>query len=186
MQETEPAYPAQEVKSSKPKARRRTKRKRRRPLMQTDFALMKTVWRWKLLSYPLASQMVFPKISRIGSYRKIRRLVKEGYLVEREVSRLSMDVIQLSKKGFDCIKYDMDELKQLRFAAQSVDHDYITSAFHLGEFVHAVPKGVVLLTEQQLQAVDNSLLPEWTPKSYEHIVPSQSLNDTRVPLSDDT
>ena len=60
-------------------------------------------------------------------------------------------------------------MRQLRFAAQSVDHDYITSAFHLGEFVHGVPKGVELLTEQQLQTVDTTLLPSWTPKSYEHI-----------------
>ena len=169
MQATESVPPVQEVKLPKPKVRRRAKRKRRRPLMQTDFLLMKKVWIWKLLSYPLASQMVFPNISKLGSYRKIRRLVKEGYLVEREVSRLGMDVIQLSKKGFDCIKFDMSEMRQLRFAAQSVDHDYITSVFQLGEFVHGVPKGVELLTEQQLQAVDTTLLPSWTPKSYDHI-----------------
>ena len=63
----------------------------------------------------------------------------------------------------------MGELRQLRFAAQSVDHDYITSAFHIGEFIHGLPKGVKLFTEQQLQAVDTSLLPAWTPKSCDHV-----------------
>ncbi len=169
MQATEPQAQAPQVKLSKPKARKRPKKGRRRPLMQIDFMLMRILWKWKLLSFPLASQMVFSKISKLGSYRKIKRLVNEGYLIERKVGRLEIEVIQLSKKGFDCIKYDLGETRQLRFAAQSVDHDYIATAFHLGEFVYGVPKGVTLLSEQQLQTVDSSLLPSWAIKNYEHI-----------------
>jgi hypothetical protein len=80
-----------------------------------------------------------------------------------------MDVLQLSKKGFEHIFYDLGELREKRFAAQAVTHDYWATAFHIGEFVYGGPEDVTLFSEQQLQCTDTGYLPDWVPKSRSHI-----------------
>lgn len=95
-------------------------------------------------------------------------MFREAYLVEREVQGFDVPVFQLSKKGFDVIKFDLGELREKRFAPQSVAHDYVSAAFQLGDFIHG-NHSAELLTEQEHQCTDDSLLPAWVPKSREHI-----------------
>ena len=89
--------------------------------------------------------------------------------MKRDGIGLDCVVLQLTKKGFDYLKYDLGELLELRYAAQSVAHDYWATAFQLGEFIESRPKNVEFLTEQQLLCTDDSLLPKWRPKSRDHI-----------------
>ncbi len=127
------------------------------------------MWRWKVLSFSLARYLVFNDISWWNFYKKTRRLIREGYLIERTGDGLEFDVLQLTKKGFDFIKYDLGELKEMRFNAQSVVHDYWASAFQMGEFIRDGSGGVDFFTEQEVQCTDESLFPSWMPKSKEHI-----------------
>ena len=82
---------------------------------------------------------------------------------------MDFDVIQLSKKGFDYIRFDLGELREKRFVAQSVTHDYWATAFQIGEFITGRPTEVTFFTEQQIQCTDDSLLPLWVPNSRSHI-----------------
>lgn len=43
------------------------------------------------------------------------------------------------------------KLRENRFAAQSVTHDYWATVFHLGEFILGIPDGVRFLSEQEMQ-----------------------------------
>ena len=81
------------------------------------------------MSYPLAKAIAFEKNSYGNFYSKIRRLLREGHIVERGGVGLKTSVIQLAKKGFDYIRYDLGELRENRFVAQSVTHDYWATAF---------------------------------------------------------
>jgi hypothetical protein len=120
------------------------------------------------LSYPIAKKLCFSEISQWNFYEKIRRLLHEGYLIERYGTNLEIDTLQLTKKGFEYIMYDLGVLKQNRFAAQSVTHDYWAMAFQLGEFAINPCPNVELFTEQELQCTDDSILPDWVPKSRDH------------------
>jgi hypothetical protein len=121
------------------------------------------------LSYPLAKEISFKKNTYGKFYWKMLRLLREGYIIDRGCDDPDIDVLQLSKKGFEYVYYDLGELREKRFAPQSVTHDYWATMFQIGEFVYDVPDGVKLYSEQQLQCADDSLLPEWVPKSRSHI-----------------
>lgn len=95
-------------------------------------------------------------------------MLREGYITEREAPGLDVAVFQLSKKGFDVIKFDLGEIREKRFYPQSVSHDYVSAAFQLGDFIHGANQ-VEFLTEQEHQCTDDSLLPSWVPKAREHI-----------------
>ena len=99
----------------------------------------------------------------------MNRLRKEGFIIKRDGFKLGCEVLQLTKKGFDYLKYDLGELREMRYAAQSVAHDYWATAFQLGEFIDGPCENVEFLTEQELLCTDDSLLPRWQPKSRDHI-----------------
>lgn len=130
---------------------------------------LKTLWRWKVLSYRLAHKLSFPEIAFANFYNKARRLINEGYILDKTAGNMGFDVLHLTKKGFDFIKYDLGELKEMRFNAQSVPHDYWATAFQLGSFIHDKNGKVQFFTEQEVQCTDESLFPTWMPKSKEHI-----------------
>lgn len=90
-------------------------------------------------------------------------------MIERDGLDLGLTVLQLGKKGFELLRHDLGHLTQQRFAAQSVVHDYIATAFHLGEFAISPRDDVEFLTEQEVQCCEESLLPSWIPRSKEHI-----------------
>jgi hypothetical protein len=143
--------------------------KRQRKLTTTESVLFRRLWRWKVLSYPLAKSLVFKEIKYGTFYKKIRRLLDEGYILEWRGSAFPFDLLHLSKKGFDALKYDLGELREERFAPQSVVHDYWATAIQLGEFVHKIPDEIKFFTEQQLQCTDDCHLPQWVPKSRNHV-----------------
>lgn len=122
-----------------------------------------------MLSYQLAKSLFFPKLSYITFYAKIRRLIHDGYLVERDGADLEVCVLQLTKKSFLHIKYDLPFLKEDRFSAQSVTHDYLATAFQFGEFALSPSQDVEFFTEQEIQCSDDSLLPDWMPSSRDHV-----------------
>ena len=139
-----------------------------RKIPRPEALLLKAIWKWKVLSYTAAKKICFDDISHKRYYKKIRRLISEGYIIERDGSDLDFSVLQLSKKGFEYLKYDLGFLKENRFAAQSVAHDYWGTAFQLGEFAINPRPDVEFFTEQELQCSDDSLLPDWVPKSRDH------------------
>lgn len=75
----------------------------------------------------------------------------------------------LTKKGFEVIEFDLGEPGEKRFLPQSIPHDAWVLAFQLGHFIHGIPNGVVLCTEQQFRCFDLSLLPNWIPGSKKHV-----------------
>lgn len=117
----------------------------------------------------MVQTLKFSEKTQWNAYRKVRRLLSEGYLVERDGDRLEFPVLQVTKKGFELIQSGLGELSEMRFAAQSVEHDYWATVFQLGEFLCGSMTGVEFFTEQEYQCRDENLLPDWVPKSKSHI-----------------
>lgn len=113
--------------------------------------------------------IAFPNISFWRSYKIALRLVKEGYISEHSVLGTKVRVLQLTKRGFAEIRYELGDLKELRFNPQSVTHDYWATAFQLAPFIHDRKTEVQFITEQEVQAFDGGILPSWIPASRDHI-----------------
>lgn len=148
--------------------RSRSSQSQLRKIPKAEVQLLKAIWKWKVLSYLSAKKLCFDQLSHWSFYEKLRRLIAEGYIIERDGPNLDFSVLQLSKKGFEYLKHDLGFLKENRFAAQSVSHDYWATAFQIGEFAIFPSPDAEFFTEQELQCTEDSLLPEWVPRSREH------------------
>jgi len=116
------------------------------------------------LKYALASDRSFWKF-----YQILRRLFNEGYLKEVSHSASSVSFWTLTKKGFQYIDDGSMGLTQARYQPQALLHDYWAMIFQLGDFVLGIPNSVEIISEQEFTARELSDLPEWVPKSKEHI-----------------
>lgn len=117
----------------------------------------------------LSHEVSFSEVGSWQVYRTISRLLLEGYISEQVVIGTGVSVLQLTKKGFAEIRHELGTLKELRYNPQSVTHDYWATAFQLGPFVKNSMENVDLITEQEVQAFESGVLPEWIPGSREHI-----------------
>ena len=88
---------------------------------------------------------------------------------------MDLTPLQLGKKGFEFLKTVLGELRENRYAAQSVTHDYWAMAFQVGEFLHVESSNVDFFTEQEIQCKDDSLFPDWVFRSREHIPDGMTL-----------
>ena len=134
-----------------------------------EFNFLKTLWRWKVLTYPLARHLCFPENSESRFYFKARRLIHEGYIIEAAGDGLSFHVLQLTKKGFNLVQHDLGELKELRFNPQSVAHDYWATAFQLGSCSDIPTDLLTHITEQEIQSLVPDILPAWAPVTRNHV-----------------
>lgn len=82
---------------------------------------------------------------------------------------LGFDILQLTKKSFSLIQHDLGELKEKRFNPQSVAHDYWATVFQIGSCLNFSMQTVTHVTEQEIQSLDQDLLPSWVPRSRDHI-----------------
>lgn len=64
---------------------------------------------------------------------------------------------------------DLGELSEERYLPHSVPHDGWVLAAQLGEYIHGIPEGVALFSEQQFRTTHQSLIPAWLPSDKSHI-----------------
>jgi hypothetical protein len=159
----------QKTKVLQAKAKKKSSKTYRRRVSPTEIQFLKTLWKWKVLSYPLAWKICFSFNGFGRFYNKIRRLIIEGYVTDAVGDGLDFHVLQLTKKGFNLIQHDLGELRELRYAPQSVAHDYWATAFQLGSLYSTTTEIVTHISEQEIQGLASDLLPDWVPTSRDHI-----------------
>lgn len=103
-------------------------------------------------------------------YHRMRNLRLEGFVeLVRGSAIFKSSLWHLNKKGFLTIADDLGELSEDRFLPHSVPHDGWVLAAQLGEYIHGIPEGVALFTEQQFRTTHQSLIPEWLPRDKTHL-----------------
>lgn len=144
-------------------------KRKKRTLTAKELKFLCVLWKWKVLTRQLAHELAFSDIGPWQVYRTIFRLLHEGYISEHSVMGCGVNVLQLTKKGFSEIHNELGDLKELRFNPQSVTHDHWATAFQLGPFVKKTTDNVNFIAEQEVQAFDPGVMPEWISPSREHI-----------------
>jgi len=133
-----------------------------------DQKILKFLWRWRYASTSALAIKYFDSASKKRAYNRLNRLKHRGLLVQVHVPAFESSAWCLSGRGFAVIKETLPQLTNTHFLNQQHDHDFLVSAFHLGDWLKGVPEGAQLISEQQLKCIDNKLFPKWVPSIEMH------------------
>ena len=134
---------------------------------EKDLQILRSIFKWKILPASTCKLLCSPSENPRSFEKRIERL-----LTRRMLQRIDhigkLRVLQLSQEGFIRFKNDIDGLKEDGYASELVWHDFLTVAFQLGIWAAGKPRGVDLITEQELRRYFKHDLPHWLPNVDSH------------------
>lgn len=137
-------------------------------ITERDYKLLRFLWKWKAVSTMGLAKKFFPNINPHSAYRRLQFLETDGYIKTHPVKELRNGVWTLSEKGFKHIREKLGDLESQGYKSQSHEHDAISTAFHLGEWLTQQPHNTQTYSEQQLRCYHQDLWPEWVPRTDIH------------------
>ncbi|MGK5085738.1 hypothetical protein WDW37_20810 [Bdellovibrionota bacterium FG-1] len=132
--------------------------------------LLKFIWKWKVvstagISLRFLSHMKFPT----APYDYLRKLREAHYIVSTSAGEQGRGYLwTLDRAGFEAIRPSLPELREVGYKAEYREHDWLVSAFHLGEWLVQSPAGVQTFSEQLLRRLEPEHYPAWVPKDRGH------------------
>lgn len=142
-------------------------RRQRLRTTERDYLILKSLWKWKLLSTTAIATKFFSKAKPYSAYIRLLRLQKSRILEFIRIEQ-GTGAWSLAPLGFGMIRGDMVELEQSGFKSENTRHDHLVTAFHLGEWLVAQPSDTQTFSEQQLRRISKELWPPWIPQSDLH------------------
>ncbi|NBT58099.1 hypothetical protein EBT16_04880 [bacterium] len=137
-------------------------------LTERDVCLLHFLWKWKVFTTAGLAVKFFDG-SANWAYNRLLKLRKAGYVDNCYLSMKHRHrVWMLNKKGFELIRSELPELQNEGFRSEAIQHDLYAAAIHLGDWLIESPKGVELITEQELRNNFHSNLPKWVPELTRH------------------
>ena len=103
-----------------------------------------------------------------SAYNRLLALKHRHYIDMRTDERGENPLWTLHRNGFRAIRDLLPSLREEGYLSEAPYHDWLTTAFHLGEWLVERPAGVELFTEQQLRRYEPEHYPAWVPQSEEH------------------
>lgn len=144
------------------------KKKRHCLVTERDYKLLRFLWKWKAVSSRALAKKFFPDIQPRSAYRRLEFLEDDGYIGTFEVDGPWHRVWTLRDKGFKHILPKLGELESVGYKSEHVYHDFIATAFHLGEWLTGQPENTQTYSEQQLRRYHQDNWPAWVPRSSLH------------------
>lgn len=148
----------------------------KRQITRRDFEILKFLWRWKILSTHAIARKFFPGVRVESAHARLRCLAEVGYIELVHVDKKCF-AWSISKRGFKHLMwfYLHEEIHE-GYKSEYPHHDYLTTAFHLGEWLlneptkydPDEPSEVELYSEQELRCTPDEHWPKWIPQSTEH------------------
>lgn len=138
---------------------------------ENDYKLLKTLWQWKCLTTAALTEIFYPKNAPSYCYRRLVRLRNAGLIEPCPIKEDSLGrsfVWGLTKKGFEIIRDGISDLKEVGFKSESIDHDLLVSAVHIGDWLFGAPDTCAVFTEQQLRRMHEEHYPNWVPRADGH------------------
>lgn len=144
------------------------KTKRSCEITERDYKILRFLWKWKSVSTMTIAKKFFPDIQPSSAYRRLQYLEQDNYIQSFVVKGRFHEAWALKEKGYKYIQSYLGELKSLGFKSENYRHDFLASAFHLGEWLTHQPSNSQTYSEQQLRCYPEDLWPEWVPRSSLH------------------
>jgi hypothetical protein len=135
---------------------------------ENGMPLLKFLWRWKLVSTPALARKFFPERNPLTAYNWLLKLKHHHFLTFHRDAGNEYALWSLNRAGFELVRRRLPTLREEGFRSEAPYHDWLVSAFHLGEWLIERPSGVRVFSEQELRRVEAENYPAWVPKSSEH------------------
>lgn len=136
-----------------------------------DIDILKGLWRWKLLSTAAIAELYFGKLAPSHAYRQLIRLRDRGLIEMIPIpgdEKARSFAWTLTPKGFRITKDYITKLAAEGFRSESIRHDSIVNAVHLGSWIFGIPAECALFSEQQLRRYNPDQYPKWIPQDGSH------------------
>lgn len=102
-----------------------------------------------------------------SAHLRLRKLEEVGYVESVQIDKKRY-AWQIGKRGYDFIRMHFSEDIHHGYKSEYPYHDYITTAFHLGEWLCVQPEQTEVYSEQELRCNPDEFWPEWIPQSTLH------------------
>ena len=139
----------------------------RRFLTARDIQILNHLWKWKILSSQAIARKFFPGIRPESAHLRLRQLEEVKFIESVQVEKRCY-AWQLNKRGYNFIRMHMSEDIHQGYRAEYPYHDFLTTAFHLGEWLDRDLDCEDIYTEQELRCNPDEFYPEWIPQSILH------------------
>jgi len=137
------------------------------------------LWRWKIATSKNLAARFYNGKCHWTAYKRLLRLEKANYLTSIWSPTGNEHFWTLSDQSFNSIvKPKLSGLVQVGYKSESIEHDFLVNAAHLGNWVTGSPKGNAFYTEQQLRRIESEFYPSWVPRSRIHRPDGYSLIST--------
>lgn len=124
-----------------------------------------SLWRWKVLSTATLTELHFSKVSPTTAYYHLSQMRKQNliHLTPVPGSDSSAFYWCLTVRGFREVLPSLPQLKDEGYKSESLKHDGLVSAIHLGDWVRGVPPDCAVFSEQELRRLHLDQYPSWVP-----------------------
>ena len=133
-----------------------------------DIPILLYLWKWKIATTVMLAARFYSNPRSEAAYRRLIRLEKAKFIQTKASTSGDKYVWTLSKSGFNAIRGFLPSLKEEGYRCENIGHDLTTNLVHLGDWLHQVPSGSGLFSEQQLRRYGLDEYPAWVPKSDRH------------------
>jgi len=133
-------------------------------LKERDFKMFRSLWKWKVQSTYAIGRKFFSDDKVFAAYIRLHRLKRDGYVQSIQI-RDSEFAWTLTHKGFRQIFESLPFMSNEGFKSEYPYHDFLCSAFQLGEWLISPPEGARTFSEQQLRRIPEDNWPEWVPRT---------------------
>jgi hypothetical protein len=131
--------------------------------------ILRFLWKWKLASTGALARRFLPESKHpFSAYNYLAKLKHAGYVAQKWDEQGSYFLWTLDRAGFELVKRFLPPLKEEGYRSEANYHDWLTTAFHLGPWLCRLPRGVSLLSEQELRRFELDEYPKWAPRSTAH------------------
>lgn len=138
-------------------------------LSNSDQEILFFLWKFRLATFQAIKARYFPKDSARKAYDRLRKLEQGKFISQEKIPGTANRIWCLGKRGFEfLIGNTLADLKTNRYRPHRQNHDLLASCALLGDWLHGTPKGVKIITEQQLKSVEIPELTKMFPSELEH------------------
>ncbi len=139
----------------------------RRDITQRDFQILKFLWKWKVVSSQALTKKFFATSRPENGHLRLRQLEEVRYIESIRIEKRDF-AWQLDKRGYEFIRPYFSEDIHRGYKSHYPKHDFITTTFHLGEWLNKQPESSEIYTEQELRCNPDEFYPDWVPQSVVH------------------
>lgn len=141
---------------------------RKPEITERDHGILRLLWKWKVLSTSALTAKFFPGKSPLTCYVRLQILSRLGFVRALDLGSRKRTGWSIEERGFRYIRATLGELESRGFRSEYLEHDFLTTALHLGEWLIEQPREIKTFSEQQLRRIHPDLWPSWVPRSDIH------------------